>query len=272
MSVHNILVAFNGADSAVDALKYAASMAGDQAHVTALLAHSTHEVVNSRAAWVPAKAREIIAQANEDILGEVETRFEALRGTLGLGERLHFRRVAGRVDTVLAEAARSYDMLIIGQDTSEAVDDHVSLHPDRISLLSGRPILVVPHGYDTEARHTHAALVWDGSRAAARALSDSLGLLEEQGRVTVLTLTEDTSSDQIAPVMEHLQRHDVKAEHRALDPTPGPARALLSWCKDTDPCMLLMGAHEHSKFREDFLGGITTRVLRDAPTPVLLSH
>ena len=271
MSLHNILVAFNGAQASISALQYAAQLAGDSAHVTALLAHSTHDVVDRNAAWVPAPAREIIAQANADILGEIETRFTAVAKGLDLGDRLHFTRASGRVDAVLAEHARSFDLLVVGQD-QVGVDEHVTLHPDRIALMSGRPILIVPEGHDATARHAHAALAWDGGRAAARALSDGLGLLEDQGRVTVLTIGDEVPPRPVADVVTHLARHGVAASHAHIAAVPGVARALLAWCAEHDPCLLVMGAYEHSKFREDFLGGVTARVLRSVPIPVLLSH
>lgn len=272
MSIRNIMVAFNGAASAVSALNYAARMVGDQAHVTAVLAHSTHEVVNSRAPWVPAKAREIIEQANADILREIEARFETAKGALGLGDRLHFRREAGRVDAVLAEYARGFDLLVIGQDQSESVDEHVTIHPDRIALMSGRPVLIVPNGHERGGCRTHAIMTWEGTRASARALSDGLDLLEAQGKVTVLTMGETELARPVDEVLEHLRRHGIDASHEEIAASPGPARALLAYCKEKDPCLLVMGAHEHSKFREDFLGGVTTRVLRNTMVPVLLSH
>jgi nucleotide-binding universal stress UspA family protein len=272
MSIHNILVAFNGSDGAVSALKYAASLAWNEAHVTVLLAHSTHEVINSRAAWVPAQAREILEQANANILDEIEARFEALRDVLALGDRLHFKREAGQVDAVLSKCARSYDILIMGQDRAEGVDEHVVQHPDRIALMSGRPLMIVPEGHDANASHAHAAIAWDGSRASARALSDSLGLLEDQGRVTVLTVGNEPVPCPVSELLEHLGRHGVQATHKAIESEPGPARALLAYCREHDPCLLVMGAYEHSKFREDFLGGVTARVIKDTPIPVLLSH
>ncbi len=272
MSIHNILVAFNGSDSAMSALKYAGSLARNGAHVTALLAYSTHEVVNSHAAWVPASARQIIKQANADILDEIEARFRALGDRLGLGDRLRFQRVAGRVDAVLSECARGYDLLVVGQDLAEEVDGHVSLHPDRIALMSGRPVLIVPRGHDADATHAHAILAWDGGRAAARALSDSLGLLEDRGRVTVLTVGDETLPRPVSELVHHLDLHGVEATHETIEAVPGIARALLAYCRKHDPCLLVMGAYEHSKFREDFLGGVTARVIRDTPVPVLLSH
>ena len=139
MSVQNILVAFNGSDSSVSALRYAAGLAQNGAHVTALLAHSRHEVVDSRAAWVPAKARGIIAQAKADILNEIELRFDTLRDELDLGDQLHLERVSGRVDAVLSECVRNFDLLVVGQDRAGDVDAHVSIHPDRIALMGLLP-------------------------------------------------------------------------------------------------------------------------------------
>ncbi|WP_171180398.1 universal stress protein [Ruegeria sp. HKCCD8929] len=272
MSVRNILVAFNGSETALSALKYAAALAGDIAHVTALLAYSTHETVDSRAAWVPAKARKIIAEANAEILTEIETRFDAARDALGLGSRLHFERAPGRVDMVLSQTARNYDLLVVGQDLSEEVDTHVILHPDRIALLSGRPVLIIPEGYEADAIRQHAVVAWDGGRAAARALSDGLSLLQGKGRVTVLTVGQTTETLPVPDVVRHLERHDVVATHEQIAADPGIARALLAYCREQAPSLLIMGAYEHSKFREDFLGGVTARVLRDTPVPVLLSH
>ncbi len=273
MSIHNILVAFNGSDSAVSALKYAASLArGGSAHVTVLLAHSSHEVVNSRDAWVPKKAQEIIAAANAEILDKIEERFNAVKDGLGLEDRLSFQRASGRVDAVLSETARGFDILVAGQDKSEDVDEHVTIHPDRIALMSGRPVLIVPQGYDVEATHSHAVLAWDGGHSSARALSDGLGLLEDQGKVTVLTAGDEPLVRPVSELLAHLERHGVSASHEPVEAKPGVARALLAYCREKDPCLLIMGAYEHSKFREDFLGGVTARVLRDTPIPVLLSH
>lgn len=271
MPVMNLLVAFNGSEGSVAALRYAASLAGRfGAHVTAMLAHSGHEVIDKRARWIPKEARALLEAANSRILQEIEARFETERAALGLANALHLKEVTGRVDTVLSEAARHYDILIVGT-RSDAEDEHVTLHPDRIALLSGRPVIVVPAGYDAGAAHSHAALAWDGGRAAARALSDSLRLLEDAGRVSVLTVGPRTSWP-IEDLMQHLSRHGVIASHEDWPTTQPVADTLLAWCKRHDPSLLVLGAFEHSKFREDFLGGVTTGVLSRTTIPVLLSH
>ncbi|MGR3475252.1 MAG: universal stress protein [Sulfitobacter sp.] len=262
----SLLVAFNGSDASVAALRYAASLAKQRgAHVTAILAHTAHEVIDRRSRWIPEEARALLEAANSEILAEVTRRFEELRPALGLGDALDFREETGRVDTLLSEGARYYDMLIVGART-ESDDAHVTHHPDRIALQSGRPVIVVPAGYDAGAQHSHAALAWDGGRAAARALSDSLRLLEADGRVSVLTVGKRTAWP-IADLMTHLERHGVEAVHENFPITHPVA---LSYCERHDPSLLVLGAYGHSKFREDFLGGVTAEVLEKIKIPVLL--
>lgn len=271
MAIMNLLVAFNGSEASAAALRYAASLARARgAHVTALLAHSSHEVIDRSSRWIPRDARAMLAQANESVLAEIRRRFDSMQDELGLGDALSFREHAGRVDVTLSEAARHYDLIVVGRHLDDD-DEHVTVHPDRIALLSGRPVIVVPEGFDAGARHSHAALAWDGSRAAARALSDSLHVLEAEGTVSVLTVGSHDKWP-IADLMDHLSRHGVTGEHTDFPGPTGVSETILGYCRDKSPSLLVMGAYEHSKFREDFLGGVTAKVLRDIRIPVLLSH
>ncbi len=271
MPVMNLLVAFNGSEGSVAALRYAASLAQiDGAHVTAMLAHTSHEVIDRRSRWIPKEARALLEQANSEVLRGIEELFERECRALGLSGELQLKDVTGRVDTVLSEAARYYDMLIVGAH-DDTDDEHVTLHPDRIALMSGRPVVVVPAGYAAGARHSHAALAWDGGRAAARALSDSLRLLEGKSRVSVITVGQHGGWP-IADLLKHLDRHDIEALHEDFAERHPVAATLLAYCRRQDPTLLVLGAYEHSKFREDFLGGVTAEVLAKARIPVLLSH
>lgn len=271
MPMMNLLVAFNGSEGSVAALRYAAALADRLgAHVTAMLAHTAHEVIDKRSRWIPKEARALLDEVGANVLREIEARFEAERSALGLTSALQLHEVKGRVDTILSEAARHYDMLIVGSH-AETDDEHVTLHPDRIALMSGRPVVVVPAGYEGDGRLTHAALAWDGGRAAARALSDSLRLLEDAGRVSVLTVGPRASWP-IEDLMTHLARHEVDATLEEWPTSHPVAPTLLSWCEKHRPSLLVLGAFEHSKFREDLLGGVTSEVLSRIDIPVLLSH
>lgn len=160
----------------------------------------------------------------------------------------------------------------MGRYNANDSDSHVVVHPDRVALLSGRPVLVIPPKYKRDEPHAHAAVAWDGSRAAARALPDSLRLLKQQGQVSVLTVGDETLPRPIDEVLDHLHRQRIKARHINLEQNHNFGDALIDYCANNDPCMLVMGAYEHSKFRDDFFGGMTSTVLRKIKTPLLLSH
>ncbi|MCP4995312.1 MAG: universal stress protein, partial [Gammaproteobacteria bacterium] len=38
------------------------------------------------------------------------------------------------------------------------------------------------------------------------------------------------------------------------------------------PGLLVMGAYEHSKFRQSIVGGVTSSVLKKAKIPIIISH
>ncbi|MCB1354667.1 MAG: universal stress protein [Rhodobacteraceae bacterium] len=271
MPMMNLLVAFNGSEGSVAALRYAASLAERLgAHVTAMMAHTTHVVIDKRSRWIPKEARTLLDEANAGLLREIEEKFEAERKAIGLVSALQLKEVTGRVDSVLSEAARHYDMLIVGSH-SDTDDEHVTLHPDRIALMSGRPVVVVPAGYDGGAQLSHSALAWDGGRAAARALSDSLRILEDDGRVSVLTVGPRASWP-VEDLMTHLSRHGVEAVREEWPKSYPVAATLIDWCRKHQPSLLVLGAYEHSKFREDLLGGVTSEILSQIDIPVLLSH
>lgn len=271
MPVLNILVAFNGSASSISALKYAAALAHkDRAYVTAILAHTSHEVIDRKHRWIPAQAAALIANANDEVIEKIEAKFVELSSELELGDRLLFRKTTGRVDDLLAQTARSFDMLIVGQHLDDD-DEHITLHPDRIALISGRPVVVVPTDFSLSGTHSHVAVAWDGGRAAARAVSDSLRILEDEGKVSLLTV-RGASNPPVDDLLQHLSRHGTDAIHHDLPRVTSIGDALVNFCKRQDATLLVMGAYEHSKFREDFLGGVTATVLREIKIPVLLSH
>ncbi len=273
MSIKNILVAYNGTDAADKALRYASVLAGtSKAHVTGLLAHAASETFASASRWISPKTREIIEQAQNDVLDEIETRFRELAKTIPSDVWLHWLREPGRPDAIVANLARSYDFVFMGWQEPGADDARLLLNPDKIALRSGRPLLIVPASAADKPRHEHAVLAWDGRRAAARALSDSMQILKSTALVSILTVGDESLPRPVSDLELHLERHGIRSEHVHLDVPDAVAEAILGFCKERDPDLLVMGAYEHSKFREDFAGGVTATVLRECPLPVLMSH
>lgn len=268
----NIVVAFDGTPAARTALNHAAALAKpSQGHVTAVLAHAAAENYAEHGPWIPSEVRKVLKDANERAVAEATDVFETEAATLGLGDRLTFETLAGRVDDVLARRARAADLLVAPRPSAEA-EMHVIQHPDQIALRSGRPLLIVPAGSAPMPAPAQIVVAWDGKRAAARAMADALPLLAAGSTVTLLTIGDKIANSAPDLAITHLSRHGFDAQHVTRPAGASIAGAIIAYCAEARPALLVMGAYEHSKFQVELMGGPTVEVLRNADLPVLMSH
>ena len=186
---------------------------------------------------------------------------------------LHQREVVlGAALDAAADEARYYDLSVLpwsgdsiaAQDMTQAV-----------VFGSGRPTIAVPPKARPETLN-HLAVAWDGSRVAARALGDALGLLPEGGRITVLTVQDEKPlagpgiAQMLASSLEKrgfaAQAQEIALGDRAI------AAALQDAALDAGASLLAMGGFGHSRIRDFILGGATKGVFSDLRLPVLISH
>ena len=276
MSIKNILVAFNGTETAERAVKLAAHLGRrHDAHVTGLFAHTMPQTYAQMEAYMTAAAIMALDESNAEMEQKVATAFSALIDAEEQGLRSTFLCQNGFPNDVISQYARTYDMVVVGQPDSES-EGSVYSDPDAdtIALQSGRPVLVAPRGFEQLEVSRGAIVAWDGKRAAARALSDAMDLLEGEDTVTVLHIgNEDEVRQPGRDIMEHLSRHGLSAKLHS-QPKAGMAISdiILNTCAETDAGLLVMGAYEHSRFSELLLGGVTREVLARTHIPVLMSH
>lgn len=172
----------------------------------------------------------------------------------------------------LAARASAYDLTIVpfhDQSNAQAVIESLIFE-------SGRPVLLLPHQDKEAQRFDHIVIGWDGSRAAARALSDALPFCRDAKRVTVASVLNDKDLSNIAPiadVVRHLARHGIAADTVTLLANGDNAGvALDTYCEGAGADLLVMGAYGSSRLREFILGGATRSVLAAPKRPILLSH
>ena len=195
-----------------------------------------------------------------------------------LGRRFQLRLLLHpartRPDTTadyLARFARTFDYaLLIPAGHS---DDQVAI-AEAILFGSGGPAFVFPD-LEATAHLESAAIAWDGSRAAARAVRDALPVLKMVKRATVLTVSDDKPIDQtsVRAVRDLLQHHEIESAHTELalaDQSVGDA--LQQAAVDGGAGLLVMGAYGHNRIREFVLGGATRTVLANRRLPILMSH
>jgi nucleotide-binding universal stress UspA family protein len=276
MAIKDLAVAYNGsrnADSAVDLAlqmcrKYGAALTGIYA------AHPVRFEGNVER-WISADLMTSLKSAEMEVTRSIEAKFRERIGTAHLPEPAAFLTEEGQANVVLARQARYHDILLMGQ-FSAPTDSRLPIRAEDLVMRTGRPLLIVPHTYEVRPFQEYAVVGWDGSRPAARALSDAMQILETKKRLDVVTVRgarESAGSGRSAAVIRNLKRHGIDARHISLTASrEGIAATLLGYCKENNADVMVMGAYGHTKLREDLFGGVTRDVLETMTVPVMMSH
>ncbi|MBR0764815.1 nucleotide-binding universal stress UspA family protein [Bradyrhizobium japonicum] len=199
--------------------------------------------------------------------------FEAAAQRSGVLHEIVLERcLTSEVPDLLVEYARLHDLTIV-----PAPESYDQWYAEAIIFGSGRPTLVVPEAPSSKAVDLNRVLVaWDSSRAAARAVSDAIPILEKAREVRILTVTNEKaiSSRRSSPELaKNLSRHGIDVIVEEVDSAGrviGDVLAAQIESRRAD--LLVMGAFGHSRFREFILGGATRSILTKPPIPVLFSH
>ncbi|MEX3693458.1 universal stress protein [Paraburkholderia sp. BR14263] len=177
--------------------------------------------------------------------------------------------------------ARHADLLVLGQP-EDAVWFAQSAGGFVADLLmtAGRPAVVVPHSGAFPEFAQNILVAWDGSREAARAVSDALPLLQRAQSVSIEVVSSHRGAQRARAENEAidaaawLDLHGVQASFHesANDPAVLTGAALLSRASDLHADLIVAGAYAHSRAHESVLGGVTRTLLQAMTVPVLMSH
>lgn len=176
------------------------------------------------------------------------------------------------VPDLLVDYARLRDLTIV--PVPESYDQW---YAEAVIFGSGRPTLVLPESPRPRPFELGTvAVAWDFSRAAARAISDALPLLEKARKVCVVTVTNEKILDtkhSAEELAKNLTRHGIDV---LLDKVDAKGKAigevLEAYVVSQRADMLVMGAYGHARWREFILGGATKSLLSKPPLPILFSH
>ncbi len=278
MAIKQLLIGFDGNEASRSAAcqavqmakKYDASLTG--IHV---FRHETFESHIRR--WIPDSVAGQMEQVARNAEREIEQSFRNVVHEAGFSGATDWITAEGSAVVMIPRYARYFDILLLGQFTQVARTERQSLPPEDLLLRAGTPIILVPTNYDVRPFKEQAAVAWDGSRSAARALSDAMQILETKNKLDVLRVNgHGQGTDKIPPeldIVDHLAAHGVTAQTIDLSPSgEGVGAAIIKHCRDTDPDLLVMGAYGRGKFVDMLFGGTTRYVLENMPVPVLMSH
>ena len=277
MSIKTVLLALVAGDGArpEGAINYAISLAAEQkAHLSVIVgAIKVPVVVYSGVAEVQA-----IVTDDNDFRGRGADELAD-----SIGKAAEMNGVAAAVEVMsdaidplfsrIGKRARLHDLAICGRP--RAADIWSTELAETLLLSSGRPVIVVPDGFEADKASDTVIVAWDGSAVAARAVGGAIGFIDRAGQVEIVSVLGDRHAEDriagaaLAPMLAH---HGVKVTVTDLPCTRGTGKAIADHAANARARMVVMGGYAHSRLRQMVLGGTTTTMLQYASVPVLMSH
>lgn len=170
------------------------------------------------------------------------------------------------------------DLLVVSQPAEDSAKTIAG--PGYVGDLlmdSRRPVLVLPNDGSLKPVAGKAMVAWNGSREAARAVTDAMPLLSRASQVEVVVVNsaEQGAGDNELPGAElglFLARHGINVDVRDVVANTTISEAILNEVLAANADLLVMGGYGHSRIREWVLGGTTREILASTTVPVLMSH
>jgi nucleotide-binding universal stress UspA family protein len=278
MAIKDLLVAYDGNEASQRALEFAVQMSRKYGAALTGISVSKPEPFESHLRkWIPDNVKESMVAARLDAIRSIEGKFREQLTALDFKGEAHWIVEEGAPDLTLARSVRFFDMLLIGQFITAFSTEHRTVDPHELLQRAGKPIIIVPRDYRIRPFKEEAAVAWDGSRNAARALTDAMQILETKKKLYILSGKSDKHGRDLGelPGLDltvHLTRHGIESEVMTLDAAHGVGPAILERCEQLQPDVLVMGAYGRAKFGSQLFGGVTRHILQHHKLPVLVSH
>lgn len=184
----------------------------------------------------------------------------------------HWSQASGELEPLLALDGRIHDVIVV--DRPNPAVPFTERVFDTALFATGRPTLMVGDHVPYNLL-SHVVVAWNGSLEATRLVGQSMTLLHEAERVTVLQVdTGKAAEAKPADLSAYLRWHGIVADAVTLpvrqDATVG--ETILAEAVRREASMLAMGGYTHSRVRQLLLGGATRHIVEHATMPVLMAH
>ncbi len=176
----------------------------------------------------------------------------------------------------MVESSRVADLVIMSHE--DKATERYDQRNARMNVIrdSGRPVIVVPLGYEGPTVGENILLGWSDTREAARAAHDLLALADEGAAVYVLHVgisqQEDLAETDTIELANMLARHGLKV---SLEQCNGAAKDVAEMlnksASEKGADLIVVGAFGHSKAYDVIVGGATYALLSEAKLPVMFS-
>ncbi|MDH3688549.1 MAG: universal stress protein [Gammaproteobacteria bacterium] len=289
MSIKKILVPLDGSNASYDVLDTALVVAKRfGAHIDALhVMQRPEDAAPFMFDRIPGKLRETVAREVEKYEREeaaaVRQKFENFceRNNLEIrdspaaqsGVTATWHEEFGRTSEVLVRCGRLADVIATARPKMRkgAVRrSPIGENVEAVMLGSGRPVLIVPPKWKAK-RVEHAAIGWNESVEASRALAMTMPWLEQMSTVTVIVSKK--RKDGAERLSNYLALHGVHAQVQYLDGKGNSVGdSILRICSEGGVEFLVVGGFSHARARQLLFGGVTQHLLRFCDIITVMVH
>ena len=138
---------------------------------------------------------------------------------------------------------------------------------------SGRPVLVVPQGYQGMVGK-RILFAWNGSTESARAISLAMPMLIGAEAIEVMSVDgAGVPGPSAAEIAQSMAAHGLKVTSQNVKPaTRSAGQMIVDTAVAGGADMIVKGAYTQSRLRQMIFGGMTRHLILHSPLPVLFSY
>ncbi|MBJ6127473.1 universal stress protein [Microvirga splendida] len=277
--IKDIMVHLDGSPEDEIRLEYGQAIASaDRAHLIGVFTNSLPDLsiampLDGGAAAVVQVVSDLEEQARHEGDATARRLTQRLTGLQVASELRRFDETPGTMAIKVAEQARYADLFVTTRPYG-AGDEPVWLNlVESVLFGSGRGLMIVPPGRHRQGPVQTVLVAWNGSREAARALSEGLSFIEKAIRVVVLMIGPRTGAEAGSEIKAHLNRHGIAPEIIAVESEGRRvADIVLEEASRVSADLIVMGGYGHTRLREQIFGGATLDMLTLSDRPVLMAH
>jgi hypothetical protein len=148
---------------------------------------------------------------------------------------------------------------------------------NNLILETGKPVILIPNGWQEPTFGANIVLGWNESREACRAVQDSMPLLQKANHVEAICVNYKGADEavDVSEISLYLSRRNVSNSFKLAvtdDHLNSPEKVLHAKAVKYSADLIVIGGYGHARLREIILGGVTRFLTKNSTIPVLFSH
>jgi nucleotide-binding universal stress UspA family protein len=274
MTIKDVLVALAPRDEMDPARDYAVSMA--RAYGAHLTAAAYAIVPATPGSLYPDFVAGLVKNVQDEAEAAVKAareKFEQAARDAGVKHSFHgFSSFVHAATDDFAVRLRTADIGVLTQHKADDPERFGDFFAEGALFRSGRPVIIVPRGYNASFSTERVLIAWDASVHATRAVAGAMPLFE-RANIEVFTGEEASKGRDLrgSALVDYLHRHGLDAA-LAQRNEPDIPEAIIKEAELFRASLVVMGGYGHSRFREFVFGGATRLMLSKMSVPVLMAH